>query len=813
MVLKGNGQMNGLVQDIRYAARAIRRDLGFFIFATLIIGLGVGANTAVFSIMSPLMLRPLPFEEPDRLAWIALNRTGGMSAVTSRTSNLRDFREMNRSFDAMTGYFAFFDYNSYSLVGDGEPERLVGVGVARNFLDVLGVAPLHGRNFVEEESVWQGRPAAILTNAFWVRRFAADPAIVGTSVSLNDTPTEVVGVLPPYFDFSSTFTPGTRVDFLLPFPIADETDRWGNTLAMIGRLQPGVSIEGAQADIDRMVEQLKEADPDRWGLGGAVTALQEQIAGGFRSAMFVLAAAAGAVMLIACANLSNLLLARSVKRQKEFAVRSVLGAKRSRLIRQLLTESMMLALTGAAVGVGLAVAATRAVASTTAVSIPMLATVGVDTTALLFTLGVAVTAGLLLGIVPALQISAGHEAEVINDTTRGSSESRSRNRVRETLVVAEVALACVLLVCGGLLLRSFVAVLDVDLGFQPVGAMSWRVDTSRSFANSQEGVAFYEELVATISDVPGVDAVGLTDTLPLGRNRGWGIRAEGVNYEEGQAPGAFPRMVDAGYLQSMRIPLLRGRHFSADDTRDTHPVVIINESAAERLWPGLDPIGQNAIITGEDPWQVIGVVADVRHQSLEEGSGLEMYMLIAQMGDWGSLDMVVRSSLPQADLVGPVRASLRSLDPGMPTTDYQTLDAIVDRSVSPRRFILLLLSAFGGAALLLASLGIYAVLSYSVSQRAPEIGIRMALGESAGQVQRRVVSRTMVLAGAGIVLGAVGSFVVARLMGALLYGVAPTDGLTFAGMAMVLLLVSGMAGYMPARRASRTDPMTALRSV
>jgi len=473
-----------------------------------------------------------------------------------------------------------------------------------------------------------------------------------------------------------------------------------------------------------------------------------------------------------------------------------------------------MALTGAAIGVAIAVAATRVVAATTAVSIPMLTAVSVDLSALAFTLAVAVGAGLLLGIVPALQISAGHEAAVINDTTRGSSESRGSNRARESLVVAEVALACVLLVCGGLLLRSFVAVLDVDLGFQPVGAMSWRVDTSRSFEDYQGRIAFYDDLVATISDLPGVDAVGLTDTLPLGRNRGWGIRAEGVSYDdENQSPGAFPRMVGVGYLQSMRIPLLQGRHFSVDDTSETRNVVIINESAAERLWPGQDAIGRNALISGVEPWEVIGVVADVRHQSLEEGSGLEMYLPITQMRDWGTLDMVVRSSLPQAALVGPVRAALRTLDPSMPTTEYQTLNAVVDRAVSPRRFILLLLSAFGGAALLLASLGIYAVLSYSVSQRAAEIGIRMALGEPAGQVQRRVVSRTMVLAGVGIVIGAAGSFVVARLIGSLLYGVAPTDAVTFAGMALVLLLVSALAGYLPARRASRTDPMTALRSV
>lgn len=803
--------MSTLRDDTRYALRRIRREPGFAAFAVAIMALGVAAVTAVFSVISPLMLRPLPFAQQERLVWIANGSEGGMSAVTSRTSNLRDYRTYARSFEALTGYFAFFDYSSFNLVGDGPPERLIGVGVAQNFLDVLGVRPLLGRNFTDEESVWGGRRAAILTHGFWTRRFGADPGIVGRSMTLNGEPTEIVGVLPTWFDFASTFAPASRVDFLQPFPISDETDRWGNTLSMIGRLKPGASVRSAQADLDRINAQLQQADPARWGLGATVTGLHDHIAGSFRAPLLVLAAAAGLVLAVACGNLSNLLLVRAQRRAREMSVRSALGATRRRLVAQLLTESLILASCGGVLGVLLAFWITRWVAETTAVSIPMLRTVSLDGAALGFTLVVTLVTGLVVGIAPALQVSQGRQSATLNDASRGSSEGRHSAAVREVLVVAEVALAFVLLVGGGLLLRSFVGLLDVDLGFRPDGAVMWQLDAGREFPNAEAQVAYYESLLARVRAVPGVDVAGVTDTPPLGRNRGWGIRAKGVVYEKGEAPGVFPRIVDSEYLRAMRIPLLAGRQFTPDDNATSGKVVILNRTAATRLFPGADPIGRVVLVAGTE-WQVVGVAADVRHQALDQDSGLEVYLPYTQMPDYGTLAMVVRSRLPATSLARSVGAALRAADPALPVGDHQPLAAVVDRAVSPRRFILLILGAFAGTALLLAALGIYAVLSYSVSQRVREIGIRMALGESSASVRQRVVRRTVLLAGAGVVIGAVASLGVSRLLRSLLYGIGPTDALSFVGTAIIMMAVSALAGYLPAQRASRTDPIVALRS-
>jgi len=798
--------------DIRYALRRIRREPAFAAFAVAIMAIGVAAVTAVFSVMSPLMLRPLPFAHQERLGWIAGEPSGGLSSVTSRAFNLRDYRIYNRSFEAITGFDAFFDYDSYNLVSDGPPERLVGVGVVQNFLPVLGVPLLLGRNFTDEESVFNGRHAAILTHGFWTRRFGADPAIVGRPITLNGEPTEVVGVLPRWFDFASTFAPSSRVDFLTTFPVSAETDRQGNTLSMIGRLKPGVTVASAQADLDRVNKQLAAADPRRWGLRATVSGLRDHLAGSFRAPFVVLAVAAALVLAVACGNLSNLLLVRAQRRAKEMSVRSALGATRRRLVVQLLTESLILATAGGTLGVGLAFWITKWVSGTTAVSIPMLRAVSVDASALGFTLVATLVTGLVVGIAPALQLSQGREWVTLNDASRGSSGGRRSSAVRETLVVGEVALAFVLVVGGTLLLRSFVGLLDVNLGFRPEGAMMWQLDAGRSFPNDTARIAYFENLVNRVRDVPGVDAVGLTDTPPLGRNRSWGIQAKGVVYDKGEVPTFFPRLVDADYLRAMRVPLIAGRQFTPNDRDGSELVAILNQTAAAKLFPGKDALGQVVLLFGDREFRVVGLVSDVRHQALEKESGLEVYLAYTQVPDFGTLAMVVRSRVPATALASRVQAALRAVDPLLPVADYQTLGSVVERAVSPRRFILTVLGAFAGTALLLAALGIYAVLSYSVSQRSREIGIRMALGESAGSVRQRVVTRTLLLAGAGVVIGAVVSLGAAHLIRSLLYGVGPADVLSFGATAMIMVAVSALAGFLPALRASRTDPMVALRS-
>lgn len=796
-------------QDLTFTLRALRRAPGFFTVAVLILGLGIGATTAVFSVVNAVLLRPLPFEEPERLVRVANTGSGGLSSVTSRSSNLRDWARLSSSFDDLAGYFAFFDYERFTLAGRGEPEHLVGVGITETFLDTLGVQPMLGRDFVTEECVWNGRPAVLLTHSFWERRFGADPNIVGQSLMLNSDSATVVGVLPTSFDFASYFSPGSRIDFLRPFPVSDETDRRGNTLAVIGRLKPGVTTAQAQSELDLLNAQLSEADPGRWGLGAAVSNLREHVTGQFEDVLILLAVAVGFVLLIACTNLSNLLLARAASRRKEMAVRSAVGAGRERLIRQMLTEALVLAACGGLLGLLTAFALTRGVAATQAVAIPLLQSVRIDAAAMGFALVVVLGTGLLFGIVPALQVSASKANDALRDSGRGMSEGKGHAWMRSGLVVSEVALACMLLVGAGLLLRSFMALLDADLGFQPEQRVAWRVETDRPFDSLAERARFYERLMDRVRSIPGVENVGLTDTLPLGRNRTWGLAAKGVVYREGEHPYAFPRMVSPGYIGAMGIPLIKGRDFTTRDTAETERVVMLNEAAAERLWPGQDPIGRKILNNGD--WTVAGVLANVRHSSLEEEAGLEMYYPIAQMSDWRAADLVLRTKLPLDSLVPAMRVAIREIDNTMPTGEYQTLDSIVDRAASPRRFIVSLLGAFAIAAVLLASLGIYGVISYSVSRRTQEIGIRMALGASTRNVRLQVMKGTLALTAAGIAIGVVGALAVTRLMASLLYGVTSTDPSTFGITIGVLILVAFVAGYLPARRASRIHPMTALQ--
>jgi putative ABC transport system permease protein len=801
--------MQTLLQDLRYGARTLLKNPGFTLIAALTLALGIGANTAIFSVVNALLFRPLPFRAPQRLVWIAnTGTTGGLSSVTIRVANFNDWRAQNKSFEDLAAYFAFFDYGSYNLIGVGEPERLIGVGVSQNFFALLGVPPLLGRGFNEEESRWNGSPAVILSHAYWVRRFAADPAVIGRSLTLNDKSTTVVGVMPPTFDFASAFSPGSRVDILTPFPLTQETDRWGNTLAVIGRLKPGVTIAQAQSEFDLLNRQLKQAHPERWGLGAKMTGLQEQISGRFRRAFLVLFGAVGCVLLIACANLSNLLLARAATRRKEMAVRLALGASRARLTRQMLTESLLLAFGGAAIGLPLAVAATRVMAGLKTFSVPLLQTVKVDGVALAFTLLVAFGAGLLFGVAPALQMSGAGANEDLKDAGRGSSEGRRRARARKALVVSEVALACVLLVGAGLLIRSFKRLLEVDLGFRPEQAAAWRIETGGRFQNNSQQVAFLNELVRSVEAIPGVESVGLTDTLPLGRNRSWAVLAKGETYPNGQVPIAFPRIIDHGYLKTMRIPLRAGRDFTAHDTAESEKALIVNETMARRLWPGRDAVGQIALLGSE--WRVVGVAGNVRHSALEQEAGLEMYLPITQSGS-GSVELVVRAKLSPEALAPSVRAALNKVDPRLPTSEFQMLGQLVDQAASPKRLVTLLLGGFSLLALTLAALGIYGVISYSVTQRTHELGIRVALGARAADVFKLVIGQGMLPVVIGLALGMAAAAALTRLMTGLLFGVSATDPLTFAGIALLLIAVALLACYIPARRAAKVDPMIALR--
>src|SRR2546425_5012255 len=596
------------MNDLKFAFRQLLKQPGFTAVAVLTLGLGIGACSAMFILVHAVLLRPLPFRDSDRLVWIENVGSGGMSERTTRVDNFLEWRAQNSSFEELAAYFAFFDYARFTLIGSGEPQRLRGVSVSKNFLGVLGVQPMLGRGFTDEECVWNGRKAAMLSHAFWRQQFAGDPKVVGRAITLNGDPTEIVGVLPPTFDFDSVFAPGTKVELLLPFPLVEQTARWGNTIFAIGRLKPGATIRQAQAEFDVISRQVARAHPERGGFGARMSSLETSIRGAFRQSLLMLFAAVGCVLLIACVNLSNLLLARANARRREFAVRVALGATRWHLIRQTLTESLMLAFGGCLLGVPLAFVATQGLSRLRTFSIPLLQSTTVDATVLGFTVAMTGLAGLLCGTLPALQLARGNMQQRLNDAGARGTGGAAAALVRKALVISEIAVACVLLVGAGLLIESFGKLLDVNLGFQPKRAVSWRVDATRSFNSLPEANRYYDGLIEQVAAIPGVESVGLSDTLPLGRNRTWGAGVKGVSYRPGEYPIAFPRIVDHRYLQTMQIPLRAGRYFDARDTAESEKVILINETMARRLWPGRDRIGQIVNVNGGSP--VVGAVGD-----------------------------------------------------------------------------------------------------------------------------------------------------------------------------------------------------------
>jgi predicted permease len=803
---RGLPWVDAVQQDVRYAFRTLRRDAGFTTIAVVILALGIGANTAVFSVIDTVLLRPLPFRDAGQLVWVE-DQEGheGLSSATFPVAVFEAMRARSHSFQDMTAYFAFFGFGDYKLTGRGEPARLVGLPVAQNFFPMLGVQPLLGRQFTDEECRKNGRRALMLGHALWQQRFGGDPKMVGQVLTLDGNAFTVVGVLPASWDFGSVFAPGTRVDFYLPC-VMDDIRTYGNTLAIVGRLKPGLTVEDARTEFAALQPALKKAHPEWYSTYLAhLDGLKDRVSGKLRRSLIVVWCAVGLILLIVCVNLANLLLARSATRGKEFALRSALGAGRGRIIRQLLTESLVLASGGAVLGLGLAFALTRYLASSGTVALPLLQNVRIDGTGLGFTMLVTVGAAVLFGLAPGLKAAGGKMQAALQESSRGSSEGRGHGNFRAMLVVSEVALACVLLVGAGLLLRSFVQLLDVDLGFQPGRAIDLRV----SYQGPPAGL---QEVLHRVRAVPGIEAAGIADALPLAQNRAWGLAAKGKNYPPSAYPSAFVYVITPGYLDAMGMRLRSGRDFTWADAEKSERVVLINQSAARHIWPGLDPIGRIANVGGTDS-RIVGVVADIRESSVEQEAGNEMFLPATQaLGGSSDLDLIMRTRLPAESIAPSVRTTLRTINPNQTVTDFKPLQELVDRSISPRRFFVLMVTAFATLGLLLASLGIYGVISYSVARQTRDIGIRMALGASPGELQMSVIGRTLRLALAGIAVGAAASFVVARLIGSLLFGISPADPVTFAGTVLLLGAVALAAGYVPARRASRVDPAVALRS-
>jgi predicted permease len=801
------------LHDLRYTVRTLRKDRAFAAIAILILALGIGANIVVFSVVNTLLLRPLPFPHPEQLVWFAGNHgQGGLSGTTYNVGSWEEFSHRAQSFQDVTCYQAFWGSTQYNMSGHGDPQQVQAVMVANNFFHSLGVNPMLGRTFSPAEHLKGAAPVALLTYPFWQQQFAGDPNVLGRTVNFDNQAVTIIGVLPPNFDFPSVFSPGIHADFFIP-AYMDMIRNWGNTVSIFARLKPGVTLAAAQAEVNYLGPKFRAAHPDPdWFMEytADLSYLRDYVTGKLRRSLFVLWGAVGLILLIVCVNLSNLLIARMASRSKEFAMRTALGASRGRLVRQLLTESLTLSGVGAIFGVAIAFGVTSYLAHQGSVILPLLNNIRVDGAALAGTILVTLLVGVLFGIAPGLMLSRGNVQTTLKDAGRGLSEGRKHDRMRSTLVIAEVALACVLLVGYGLLLRSFLRVLDVDLGFQPSHASVVDINYDPGPKGEKIGPNL-QALLQAVKSVPGVEAAGVSDMLPLDRERSWGLVNPSQDIKKDQGGAAVIRLITPGYLQATGIRIVSGRDLTWQEILDRAPVAIINETAARLHWHGQDPVGRPAAGGFPDgKGRIIGVVADVRIRSLEDAIDPEMYQP-ATIDPEGA-ELVVRSKLPPDVLTASIMPVLRGLHPAQPNNTFRSLQTLVDHSVSPRRFFVYLVGIFAALGLLLAALGIYGVISYSVMRQTQEIGIRMALGATPGIVQRGVLLRTLKLAAIGIAAGAVASYLVSKIIAALLFRTDPNDPATFVVAMFLLTCVALLAGYFPALRATRIDPCMALRS-
>ena len=823
---RGLMQIDILAQDLRYTIRKLMRDPGFTVVAVLILALGIGANIAVFSVVNTIMLRPLPFPNAQELVWIAPPpQKCGLSCATYSTDAYDEFRVGSRSYQDVTGYFAFsLPGNLQVKIGNGVPVPATSIDVIVNFFNVLGVRPAMGRLFTADDARNGAPPVILLTDAWWRRQFNADPNIVGKAFDIDGQQTTVVGVLPKTFDFGAVFAPGTKVDALTPLSLYGQPRDWGNIITFIGRLKPGVTVSQATQDAAQVAPTMcwNNKYPKSCGSYKAPipTPLKEYVSGRLRGSLVVLWSAVGMILLIACVNLSNLLLARAAARSREFAMRGALGASRGRIVRQLLTESLVLSGAGASFGLALAEVMIAWLRQQGAIALPLLSQLRIDGAALGWTVLIALVSAAIFGLIPGLRMAAGNLHEALKDSGTGSGKSRKHERLRSVLVVTEVALACVLLVGAGLLLRSFLHVLDVDLGFQPERAAAIKMEFDPSAptpeARVQKQIVIFQQVLNRVGAIPGVEAAGISDYLPLDRNRSWGLPfPKGVRRPDKIDAGPLVYVITPGYLRAMGTRI-RGRDFTWDDGPKSERVVMINESFARFLanyahWPNNDATGQILAGTNGPDARVIGVVDDVHEETVEGEAGWQIYYPVTQQFPSGA-ELVVRTTLPPGQLATSVLRTLRDLNPNQPAAEFKPIKMLVDHANSSRQFFMMLVGAFAVLGLLLAALGIYGVISYSVTRQTQEIGVRMALGASPQHVRQRVLRSTLRLAAIGVAAGAIVSIGTGRLVAALLYATSPWDAATYCGMAVALLSVAAAAGYLPALRASRISPLVALRA-
>jgi putative ABC transport system permease protein len=803
--------MSLLLTDFRHGARLLLRSPGFTLVAVAALAIGIGANTAIFSVINTLLLRPLPYERPDDLAvlWEHNIPRDRKNNVVS-PGNFIHWREMQRTFVDLAAVAGPF---GVTLTGSGEPEQLYGQYTSASFFPLLGVSPSLGRPYSAEED----RPAtfvAVISDRLWKRRFNADPSIVGRAITVQGNAVTVLGVMPPGFSYLHK-----TVDLWMPigFDAQARTPR-GRWLSGLGRLKPGVSFEQAQQDMTRVHAELTRLFPDfNTGWTARVVPVREQLTGPVRPALFLLLGAVAFVLLIACANVANLLLARATGRHRELAVRAALGAGRGRLMRQMLAESFVLAVAGGAAGLVLAwwaLSLLRAVVAEQ-LAIQRLEMVGIDGWVLAFTAGASIVSGVVSGLVPALTASG----PVLNDALKegGRTGTAGRGgRARSTFIVVEVALALILLAGAGLLIRSFGELMNVDPGFDTERTITMRVALPMSrYRESADRVQFFRRLFERISTLPGIEAAGANSSIPLtGPGAATGFAVVGApKPRRGEEPVLDVRVVTREYFKALGVPLLKGRLFNEEDPADSLNRIIVNQALVEKYFPGQDPIGRKIRVAWNEERddEIIGVVGDVRHAGLHEQPRPMNYWPYARFS-YPAMTIALRTAGDPRPAAAAVTAIVRELDPALAVADVQTMREIVSESVAERRLTMTMLAIFAGAALLLAAVGIYGVIAYSVSQRTQEIGIRMALGARQGDVLRMVVGQAMALTAAGIAIGAVGGLLLTRLMRELLFNVRPADPVTFGAVAALLAGVAALASYVPGRRAARVDPVVALRT-